>query len=107
MTLASGITLPVEGIAEICRKYQVRELSVFGSAARGDLRADSDMDLLVELEPDARVGLFEFAAMEEELATALGRKVDLVSKRGLKPRVRPHVLKDAIVVYAACPGVPG
>jgi len=101
MTLASGITLPVEGITEICRKYQVRELSVFGSAARCDMQPESDMDLLVEFQPEARLGLFEFAAMEEELTTVLGRKVDLVSKRGLKPRVRPHVLRDAVVVYAA------
>jgi predicted nucleotidyltransferase len=101
MTLASGIVLPAEKIAEICRKYQVRELSVFGSAARGDMQPESDIDLLVEFEPDAPVGLFEFAGMEEELTAALGRKVDLVSKRGLKPRVRPHVLRDAVVVYAA------
>jgi predicted nucleotidyltransferase len=101
MTLASGIVPPAEKIAEICRKYQVRELSVFGSAARGDMQPESDIDLLVEFEPDAPVGLFEFAGMEEELTTALGRKVDLVSKRGLKPRVRPYVLRDAIVVYAA------
>lgn len=101
MTLSSGVILPVEKISEICRRYQVRELSVFGSAARGDMRPDSDIDLLVEFEPDARIGLFEFAGMEEELAALVGRKVDLVSKLGLKPRVRPFVLRDAIVLYAA------
>lgn len=101
MILASGVTLPAERIAEICRRYQVRELAVFGSATRGDTRPDSDIDLLVEFQPDARIGLFEFAAVERELAELLTRKVDLVSKRGLKPRVRPHVLRDAIVVYAA------
>jgi predicted nucleotidyltransferase len=101
MTLASGITLPAEKIAEICRKYYVRELSVFGSAARGDMQPASDIDLLVEFQPEAPIGLFEFAGMEEELTTLLGRKVDLVSKRGLKPRVRPYVLRDAVVVYAA------
>ncbi len=100
MTLSSGMTLPAEKIAEICRKYQVRELAVFGSAARGDMRPDSDVDLLVEFEPEASIGLFELAGMEEELAALLGRRVDLVSKRGLKPRVRPHVLRDAKVVYA-------
>ena len=101
MTLASGIVLPAEKIAEICRKYQVRELSVFGSAARGDMQPESDIDLLVEFEPEASIGLFEFAGMEEELTALLGRKVDLVSKRGLKPRVRPYVLRDATVVHAA------
>jgi len=101
MTLASGIALPPERIVEICRRYKVRELAVFGSAARGDMRPDSDIDLLVEFEEDAEIGLFEFGAMEQELAALLGRKVDLVSKRGLKARVRPHVLRDATVVYAA------
>ena len=101
MTLASGIVLPADKIAEICRKYQVRELSVFGSAARGDMQPASDIDLLVEFQPDARIGLFKFAEMEEELAALFGRKVDLVSKPGLKPWIRPHVLRDARVLYAA------
>ena len=101
MTLASGVTLPVERIAEICRRYQVSELAVFGSAARGEMRPDSDIDLLVEFRPDAWIGLLEFAAMERELSELLARKVDLVSKRGLKPRVRPHVFRDARIVYAA------
>jgi predicted nucleotidyltransferase len=101
MTLSSGLTLPVEKLSEICRKYQVRELSVFGSAARGDMRPDSDIDLLVEFEPDARIGLFKFAGLEHEFSDLLGRKVDLVSKLGLKPWIRPHVLRDAKVLYAA------
>lgn len=101
LTLASGIELPTKAIAELCRRYHVRELSVFGSAARGDMKPDSDIDILVEFEPDAPIGLWEFAGMEDDLSGLLGRKVDLVSKRGLKPRVRPYVLRDAQVVYAA------
>jgi uncharacterized protein len=103
LLLASGIELPTEAIAEICRRYHVHELSVFGSAARGDMKPKSDIDILVEFEPDAPIGLWEFGDLEEELARLLGRKVDLVSKskRGLKPRVKPHVLRDAKVVYAA------
>jgi predicted nucleotidyltransferase len=99
--LLPAATLPVDRIAEICRRYQVRELALFGSAARDDMKPDSDIDLLVEFLPNAWIGLFEFAAMERELAGLLGRRVDLVSKRGLKPRVRPHVLQDAKVLYAA------
>jgi hypothetical protein len=101
MTLAPGIELPAEKIAEICRKYQVRELAVFGSAARGEMRPESDIDLLVEFEPDARIGLFEFSAMEREFAALLARKVDLGTKQSLKPWIRPHVLRDAKVLYAA------
>lgn len=93
--------MPDGRIAEVCRKYRVLELSVFGSASRGEMRPDSDIDLLVEFQPDAAIGLFEFAQLELELATLLGRKVDLVSKRGLKPRIRPDVLNDAKLLYAA------
>jgi uncharacterized protein len=101
LLLASGIELPIEAIAEICRRYHVHELSVFGSAARGDMKPESDIDILVEFEPDAPIGLWEFGHMERDLSALLGHKVDLVSKRGLKPRIRPYVLRDAKVVYAA------
>jgi uncharacterized protein len=101
MKIADGIALPMKEIESICRRYQVRELAVFGSVARGEMKADSDIDLLVEFQPEARMGLFEFSAMERELGELLDRKVDLVSKRGLKPRVRPYVLQDAKIVYAA------
>jgi len=88
-------------LADLCRRYQVRELSLFGSAARGDMRPDSDIDLLVEFLPDADVSLLEHAGLMLELARLLGRKVDLVSKRGLKPLIRDSVLADARLVYAA------
>jgi hypothetical protein len=101
MTLASGVVLPTAEIAELCRRYQVKELSVFGSAARGGLRPESDIDLLVEFEPGARLGLLKYSALMRELSTVLGRKVDLVGKAGLKPLVRPEVLAEARVIYAA------
>ncbi len=88
-------------LAELCRRYHVRELSLFGSAARGEMRPDSDVDLLVEFLPDAEVGLVEHAGLMLELERLLGRKVDLVSKNGLKPRIRPYVLADAQLLYAA------
>ena len=89
-------------LAELCRRYQVRELSLFGSAARGEIRPDSDVDLLVGFLPDAEVGLVEHAGLMLELERLLGRKVDLVSKNGLKPRIRPYVLADAQLLYAGC-----
>src|SRR5881628_1882458 len=88
-------------LAELCRRYEVRELSLFGSAARGEMRPDSDIDLLVEFLPDAQVGLVEHAGLMLDLQRLLGRKVDLVSKNALKPRIRPYVLSDAQLVYAA------
>src|SRR2546421_12600133 len=101
MTLPAGITLPVGTLQEICRRYQVLELSVFGSAARGELTDESDIDLLVDFAPGAKIGLWEFGHLERELQSLLSRKVDLVSKNGLKPRVRESVLRDAKIVYAA------
>lgn len=88
-------------LADLCRRYQVRELSLFGSAARGGMRPDSDVDLLVEFLPGANVGLLEHAGLMLDLERLIGRKVDLVSRRGLKPRIRSSVLRDARLVYAA------
>lgn len=68
-------------LADLCRRYHVRELSLFGSAARGEMRPDSDIDLLVEFIPEAKVDLFEYSGLMQDLSTLIGRKVDLVSKR--------------------------
>lgn len=62
---------------------------------------NSDLDLLVQFEPDAEVGFLEYAALQRELSSALGRPVDLVSKPGLKPVIRDEVLASAQVIYAA------
>jgi uncharacterized protein len=101
MILSSGIELPTDRISEICKRYGVRELAVFGSAARGDLRSESDVDILVDFEPDARIGLVKFASLSEELEEIVGRKVDLVTKTGLKRRVRSEVLGEAQLIYSA------
>jgi uncharacterized protein len=101
MTLASGIVLPMDQISEICRKYKVREMGVFGSAARGELAPESDIDLLVDFLPQSGMSLFRLDDMSRELEAILGRKVDLASSKGLKSRVRPHVLRDLRVIYAA------
>lgn len=101
MILTSGIELPIDRVAEVCRRYDVQELFVFGSAARGDHEAESDIDILVDFKPGARIGLVKFASLNEELQDLLGRRVDLVTKTGLKPRVRPYVLREARLVYSA------
>ncbi len=101
MTLPSGLVLPMDRIGEICRRYHVKELAVFGSQVRGDVQPDSDVDFLVEFEEQAAVGLIEFAALMRELSETLGRKVDLVSKNGLKPLIRDAVLREARAAYAA------
>ncbi len=95
------IEVDQERLGEICRRYQVRELSVFGSAVRGELRPDSDLDFLVEFLPHAEIGLLEYAGLMLDLSTLMSRKVDLVSKSGLKPLIRSSVLEEAELLYAA------
>jgi hypothetical protein len=101
-TLQLGDTRVDEAmLVDLCRRYRVRELSVFGSAARGEMRPDSDIDLLVEFLPDAKVDLVDHAGLMLDLSQLLARKVDLVSKKGLKPLIRASVLAEARLLYAA------
>jgi predicted nucleotidyltransferase len=101
MTIAPGVVLPETEIAEICRRYGVKELALFGSAARREMRPDSDIDLLVDFLPDARPGLLGLSSLRRELAALLGRRVDLAVKPALKPLIRAGVLAEAQVIYAA------
>ena len=88
-------------LADLCRRYSVRELSLLGSAAREEMRSDSDIDMLVELPPDAGIDLVDYAGLMLDLSDVLGRKVDQVSKNGLKPLIRASVLEEARLLYAA------
>ena len=87
-------------LAAVCRRYGVKELSLFGSAARGEMRPESDIDVMVEFEPGVRIGVIKFESLIEELELLTGRRIDLVTKRGLKPWIRPQVLQDARLIYA-------
>ena len=95
------VAIDEQKLAELCRRHHVSQLSVFGSAARGEMRADSDIDFLVEFLPDAEIGLLEHAGLMLDLSELLGRKVDLVSKRALKPLIRESIIQEARPVYAA------
>ena len=101
MTIAAGINPSGTELAEICRRYQIKELSLFGSAVRGEMRPDSDIDLLVEFMPDANVSLFGHFDAEEELSRLVGKKVDLVSKTALRGRLRNEILAEARSIYEA------
>ena len=96
-----GIEIPEEKLEEICRRYQVKELSVFGSVLREDFGKRSDIDVLVEFQEAAATSLLGYVRLERELSSLLRRRVDLVSKVGLKPLIRDHVLRQARVLYAA------
>ncbi|MGH3814493.1 MAG: nucleotidyltransferase family protein [Pseudonocardiaceae bacterium] len=88
-------------IAELCRRYGIAELSVFGSVARGEERPDSDVDLLYVSASDSKNSLWELWDLRDELAQLLGRKVDLVPKDSLHWVIRDRVLTDARPVCAA------
>jgi uncharacterized protein len=87
-------------IAAFCRRHHIRKLAVFGSALRDDFRPDSDVDLLVEFEPEHTPGLIRLGVMEEELGRVLGRRADLVTAKGLSRHIRNRVLADAEPLYA-------
>ena len=88
-------------IADICRRYRVRELAAFGSIVTGNFRAGSDVDLLVDFLPAANAGYVELFQLQDELASVLGRRVDLVPKQGLSPLIRDDVVSRRQVIYAA------
>ena len=81
---------------QLVHRYNISVLSVSGSVARGDAREDNDVDILVEF--NHPVGLFQFTQFQQRLEALLGRKVDLGTLRSLKPRIKEHVLKEAIRV---------
>ena len=101
MAKEKNIELPRAKIADFCEKNRVRRLSLFGSALKGQLRQDSDIDLLVEFQPGETPSLFDMARMERELSKLLGgRKVDLRTPSELSRYFRDEVLSTASVQYA-------
>jgi len=76
--------LPMDKIAEFCRRWKVSKLEVFGSVLRDDFRADSDIDFLVSFLPDAQWSLLDEVRLEEELRTLVGRRIDVVSRWGIE-----------------------
>jgi hypothetical protein len=83
-----------ERILEIAKSYGARRIRLFGSAARGEEYPDSDLDFLVELEEGH--SLLDLGGMQIDLQDLLGRKVDIVSEKGVRPRIRERILKEAV-----------
>ncbi len=96
-----NVQVPHKLIADFCQHHHVRKLSFFGSVLREDFRADSDIDVLVEFEPDNIPGFIGLAHMEQELSRILGqRKIDLRTPAELSRYFRQEVLSQAKVQYA-------
>ena len=99
--MSPRIAIDRDRIAEFCRRHHIRKLSLFGSVLRDDFRPDSDVDVLVEFEPDHVPGLIRLGGMERELSDLLGRKADLRTPGDLSVYFRQKVLDTAEVQYAA------
>ena len=96
------LSIPSAVLAEVCARYRIRRLSLFGSVLKGTDRPDSDLDLLVEFEPGASPTLLDMARIEEELSSlAGGRRVDLRTPRDLSRYFREEVMREAEVQYVA------
>ncbi len=96
------IAIPRKGIAKFCRTHNIRKLSLFGSVLRDDFGPDSDIDVLVEFEPAARLSLFDFLRIQEELEGLFEHKVDLVEASALRNPFRRHeIMRTQQIVYAA------
>jgi uncharacterized protein len=104
-TPSPALVLPLKEIEDFCRRWEIVELSVFGSVLREDFRPDSDLDFLVRFAPHARWSLFDHMAMELELVDLLGREVDLVTRTSVERSPnwirREEILGTARTLYAA------
>ena len=94
------LNIPDRELARVCRRYGIARLALFGSVLHGEGRPDSDVDLLVEFEPERRVGL-DFFAIERRLSQLMGRTVDLNTVGFLSPCFRDEVLREARDIYVA------
>ncbi len=97
--IAQKISVDPEKIAEFCRRNHIRKLAFFGSVLREDFGPESDVDVLVEFDPDHVPGLFGVARMEREVSELLGRKADLRTPQDLSPYFRDEVVANAEAQY--------
>jgi len=101
MQLAPEVFVADDDLVSFCRAHGIQRLRLFGSALRGELRPDSDIDLLVEFEPGRSPGLVGLAALELELEAILGREVELRTPSDLSRYFRDAVTQSSRVLYAA------
>lgn len=97
--MISDIAIPLDEIADFCARHHIRKLSLFGSVLREDFRPDSDIDVLVEYEPEYVPGFIHVSAIRREISEIIGREVDLRTPASLSDYFRAQVEADAIVIY--------
>lgn len=99
-SLSIQINIPTQAIATFCQRYHIRELALFGSVLRDDFSPESDIDVLIEFERQARVGYLQFFQIQDELTQLLGREVDLFTPNSLKPFARETAMQTKAIIYA-------
>lgn len=101
----TAVPIPYQQVEKFCRKWGIVELSLFGSVLRDDFRPDSDVDVLITFDSESHPTLFQLVDMQDELEAMFGRKVDLLSRRGVEssrnPFRRQAILDSARAIYAA------
>ena len=97
--MALALDLPKEQIAEFCRRNAIRKLALFGSILGDDFRPESDVDVLVDFTPEAKVNFFRFVEIQDNLQRMLNREIDLHTAQSLGPRIRSGILASAEVIY--------
>ena len=101
-TIYPGIDVPREAIADFCKRWKIAEFALFGSAARRELRPDSDIDVMVTFASDNAWSLWDVVDMKAELAQIFGRDVDIVERGAIRnPYRHDHIMRDLAIVYAA------
>lgn len=95
----TNISIPSDKIAQFCQRYHIQKLSFFGSVLRADFSPESDIDILVEFEPQHIPGLIRLSAMEQKLSDIFQRKVDLRTAEDLSSYFRQEVLDSAVIQY--------
>ncbi len=99
VNLAEHVVATLRAHEAELRRAGIRRLSLFGSVARGDAEADSDVDLAAELDPNAGIGLFALAALERRLSELLGRRVDLLPEPVERARLRVNIERDRMRAF--------
>jgi predicted nucleotidyltransferase len=98
----NGIFFNYSDIENICKKYYIKELSIFGSSIRNDFNDNSDIDILVSFNTNSNINLFDIMDLEKEFSQLLKREVDIVEKEALKNPIRKNrILSTREIIYAA------
>lgn len=97
--MITEISIPTQQIADLCYRYHIRKLALFGSVLRNDFRPDSDLDVLVEFEPNKTPGDLKFNAIQTELSALFGRYIDLNTAEDLSRYFRQRVIDSARIIF--------